>query len=93
MPLRLPGKRSLSRVLKRVNRDVALQECLHDGPKRTYGGLLHYSRGQKHKDGWAYYRFIEIFGTKPRSEDRGPPMPPTKALLTWISLLPKKSKR
>jgi hypothetical protein len=93
MTLRYPGEQTLSALIKDTERDAALQACLHHGPRRIYAGLLHHARRQKHKDGWAYFKFIDIFGTGPRPQDRGPPMPPTKALLTWISLLPKRSKK
>ena len=66
MMRKLPGERSLSILLKGLERDTALQECLHHGPKVIYSGLLHYAREQKWKDGWAYHAFLEIYGIKPR---------------------------
>jgi hypothetical protein len=46
-------------------------------------------REQGWKDGWAHFKFVDIFGAKPRSQDRGPPMPPPMELKAWIALLPK----
>lgn len=92
MTLKVPGQRSLERLIKRVNREDALRGCMRHDPRRIYGGLLHHSRERRWKDGWAYYKFIAIYGFKPRPEDRGPPMPPPTELEDWISLLPKRSK-
>jgi hypothetical protein len=87
---KLPGQLSANLLCKKMDRDVALQGCLHHDPRRIYGGLLHHAREQKWKDGWAYYRFIEIFGVGPRPRDKGPPAEPPKELEDWISLLPKR---
>jgi hypothetical protein len=93
MTLRLPGQRSLNMLSKKADRDAALRGCLHHGPRRIYAGLLHHAREQGHKDGLAYYAFIEIFGTRPRPQDQqGPPLPPPPELAAWISLRPKRSK-
>ena len=93
MPLKLPGRRSLNRLIKRVDRDAALQGCLRHGPRRIYGGLLHFARQNGMKDGWAYYAFLEIFGVGPQPQDRGPPEPPPIELNDWIALQPKRSPR
>lgn len=89
MTLRLPGRRSLNRVIKRVDRKVALQACLHHDPRRIYCGLLHIARERGWKDGTAYHAFVEIYGVEPQRLDRGPPMPPPIELKEWISLRPK----
>lgn len=93
MTLELPGQRSLNTLIKSADRDAALKGCLHHGPQRIYAGLPHHAREQGWKDGWAHFKFINIFGTRPRPQDKGPPMPPPIELKAWISLLPKKSKR
>ena len=89
MTLELPGQRSLNTLIKDADRDAARRGCLPHGPRRIYAGLLHHGREQGRKDGWAYYKFINIFGTKPRPQDRGPPIPPPMELRAWIELLPK----
>jgi hypothetical protein len=90
---RLPGERSLNLLARRLHRQVALQGCLPLGPKSVYAGLLGHARARKYSDGWAYFKFIEIFGSEPRQQDRGPPVPPPPELQAWIALLPKPSKK
>jgi hypothetical protein len=78
---------------KRLDRDAAQRGCLHYGPQRIYGGLLHHARAVGWKDGFAWHAFKEIFGVKPRQQDQGSPLKPPPELAVWISLRPKKSKR
>jgi hypothetical protein len=92
MTLRLPGERSLNMLAVDIDRDAALRACLHHGPRRIYGGLLHHARQQGWKDGWAYHAFKEIFGAPPRRQDQSPPASPPLELKAWISLRPKRSK-
>jgi hypothetical protein len=92
MTLRYPGEQSLSALINENDRDAALQACLHHAPRRIYAGLLHHARNQGWKDGRAHFKFIDIFGTRPRPQDKGPPMPPPIELKAWISMLPKRNK-
>jgi len=89
MTLKLPGELSVSGLINEADRDAARRGCLPHGPRLIYGGLLHHAREQGWKDGWAHFKFVDIFGAKPRSQDRGPPMPPPMELKAWIALLPK----
>jgi hypothetical protein len=92
MTLKLPGELSVSGLINEANRDAVRRACLPHGPRLIYGGLLHHARQQGWKDGWAYHKFIEIFGTRPRPQDQGPPIEPSTELKEWISLLPKKNR-
>lgn len=91
MTLRLPGQRTLRALSKKADRNAALRGCLHHGPRRIYGSLLHHSRGMGWKDGAAAWAFKEIFGVWPRLKDP-PIMPPPPELRAWIALRPKRSK-
>jgi hypothetical protein len=93
MTRKLPGEQALTMLVNDLDRDIALQACLHHGPRRIYAGLLHHARAQGWKPGWAFHAFKEIFGTGPRLRDQqGPPMPPPLELKAWISMRPKRSK-
>src|SRR4029077_4172441 len=80
---------SVSGIINEADREAARRGCLPHAPRLIYGGLLHHAREQGWKDGWAHFKFVDIFGAKPRSQDRGPPMPPPMELKAWIALLPK----
>ena len=92
MTRKLPGEQSLTTLVNDLDRDIALQACLHHGPRRIYADLLHHARAQRFQEGWAFYAFKEIFGTGPRPRDqRGPPMPPPIELRAWISMRSKRN--
>ena len=59
MTLVLPGLCSLDGLIKKADRDAALQACLHHSPKRIYCGLLHHTREQGWNDGAASHMFKE----------------------------------
>jgi hypothetical protein len=92
MILRLPSEQSMNLLLKKADRDAALQACLHHGPQRVYAWLLRHVREQGWKDGAASHMFREIYGAWPRDQDKGSPMPPPIELRAWIALRPKKAR-
>jgi hypothetical protein len=66
----LPHQRAINRVERRWRRNAALHQLWDLGPATVYAGLLAYAKARGWKDGWAFHAFQEVYGAKPRPQDR-----------------------
>lgn len=72
----LPGKRIIRRIAKRGERERILLRLHQISRRDVYAALLDHARTHRKRDGthyssgWAYYAFLEIFGSEPRPQDQ-----------------------
>jgi len=89
----LPYDRALRRAERRMRRDMVLHKLWDLDPAAVYAGLLAYARNRQWKDGWAFYVFTEIYGTKPRAIDRNVEPQSNPVTDEWAAIRPRKSRK
>ena len=86
-------------LVRDARRNEVLEALSAAGPQVVYAGLLAYGRDVGKYErwrGWAFYRFPEIFGAKPRSQDQNvepKAAPELMALIEeWVALRKRKAR-
>ena|SRR5215472_14619485 len=89
----LPGERIIKRIARQGRRDRVLLQLHRAGPADVYADLLAYARARKFSAGWAYYAFLEIFGTEPSGLQRQSIKPknrPSNTVMEWAATCKRK---
>ena len=85
----LPGERIIRRITRQGRRDRVLLELHRAGPADVYADLLAYALARKFSIGWAYYAFLEIFGTEPdaglQRQNIKPKNRPSNTVMEWAA--------
>ncbi len=96
----LPLHRAINRIERRAHRAAALHRLWDLGPAAVYSGLLHYATGRTKANGqpwdavgWSKHAFEEIFGARPRPQDRNVEPQSNPAVNEWASVRRHKPKR
>jgi hypothetical protein len=79
-----PGERIIRRIGRQGRRDRVLLRLHRAGPADVYADLLAYAHAKKYSAGWAYYAFLEIFGTEPDARPE-PKKRPSNAVMEWAA--------
>ena len=91
----LPGERIIRRITRQGRHDRVLLRLHRAGPADVYADLLAYARVRSFSPGWAYYAFLEIFGTEPRDvglqrQNIKPKNRPSNAVMEWATTCKRK---
>ena len=89
------GDRTANGVERSINREKLQARLLEYGPRAFYRGLLVIQERRKHSPKFALAVFRSVYGTWPRSCDKGPPaeLPEVGLLEDWLESRPKRPRR
>ena len=93
MTLQYPGERALKALVRHHDQKARLRAVLQLGPRAVYCGLLWIQRRDNLHPKLPLAVFRGLYGTWPRSQDKGEPAPPEPELEEWFVNRPKKSRR